>query len=112
MKLREAINFISKENKMDAITLLGFSAALFTTISNIPQVMKIIRTRETKGVSTMSYTVLLIGLILWVVYGMMREDWPIIVSNGISALICAIVLFLKLTSKKVLDDIHQKVHEK
>ena len=97
---------------MDAITILGFSAALFTTISNIPQALKIVRTRETKGVSTMSYSVLLTGLTLWVIYGFTREDWPIIVSNTISALICAIVLFLKLTSKKVLDDIHQKVHEK
>lgn len=96
---------------MDFITLIGFAAALFTTISNIPQALKIIRTKETKGVSAASYSVLLLGLVLWVVYGFLRDDWPIIISNGISAFICATVLFLKLTSKKVLDDIHEKVHQ-
>lgn len=97
---------------MDGTTLLGFAAALFTTISNIPQALKIIRTKETKGVSAASYSVLLLGLLLWVGYGLLRNDWPVIISNGISALICATVLFLKLTSKKVLDDIHEKVHQK
>lgn len=94
---------------MDFTTTLGFSAALFTTISNIPQAVKIIRTKETKGVSATSYTVLFIGLALWVAYGFLRNDWPVIVANSISALICGIVLFLKLTSKKVLENIHQKM---
>lgn len=96
---------------MEFITILGFTAALATTVCNIPQALKIIRTKETKGVSTITYSMLLLGLVLWVIYGFLREDWPIIVSNGISGLICAMVLFLKLMPKKVLNDIHQKVHE-
>lgn len=96
---------------MDYITILGFAAALFTTISNIPQATKIIRTKETKGVSAPSYIVLFIGLVAWVAYGIMKSDWPVMIANTISALICGIVLFLKLTSKKVLEDIHDKVHD-
>ena len=96
---------------MDFTTILGFSAALFTTICNIPQVVKIVRTRETKAVSTLSYSALFIGLILWVVYGTLREDWPVIIANSISATICALVLTLKLMSKKKLKDLHDKVHE-
>ena len=96
---------------MDYIEVLGFAAALFTTVSNIPQVVKIIRTRETKAVSAGSYWVLLIGLTLWVAYGIWREDLPVVIANSISALICATVLFLKLTSKKVLEDIHETVQK-
>lgn len=96
---------------MDYIQILGLAAALLTTISNIPQALKIIKTKETKGVSTGSYIILLIGLILWVAYGITRSDLPVILANTISALICAVVLFLKLTSPKNLDDIHDKVHE-
>jgi MtN3 and saliva related transmembrane protein len=96
---------------MNFITIIGFCAALFTTISNIPQAIKIIRTKETKGVSATSYLALLIGLVLWVIYGILRDDWPIMVSNGISATICAIVLVLKLISKEKLEEIHDKVHD-
>jgi len=96
---------------MEFVTILGFAAALFTTISNIPQAVKIIRTKETKGVSAMSYLALLVGLIAWVIYGILRDDWPIIVSNAISAIICAIVLILKLISKEKLEEIHDKVHD-
>jgi MtN3 and saliva related transmembrane protein len=97
---------------MDLTESLGFAAALMTTISNIPQVIKIIRTKETKDVSARTYFFLLTGLILWVVYGILRKDWPLIAANGISAVICAMVLFLKLTSRKVLKDIHDKVRER
>lgn len=96
---------------MDYIQLFGFAAALLTTISNIPQAYKIIKTRETKGVSTWTYIVLFVGLLLWVIYGFLRSDIPIIVANSISALICGIVLFLKLISKKTLENIHDKVQE-
>ena len=94
---------------MDWTSILGFTAAFFTTVCNIPQAVKIIRTKETKGVSAPTYAALFIGLVIWVIYGILKEDWPVIVANTISALICGIVLFLKLTSKKVLEDIHKKV---
>ena len=91
---------------MDLTTLLGFIAAFFTTICNIPQAVKMIKTKETKNVSAPTYIALFIGLCIWVVYGIMKNDWPVIVANAISALICATVLFLKLSSKKVLEKIH------
>ncbi|WP_091391357.1 SemiSWEET family sugar transporter [Flavobacterium noncentrifugens] len=95
---------------MDSITIIGLGAALMTTISNIPQAYKIIKTKETNAVSAWSNIVLFIGLVVWVVYGFLRNDWPIIISNLISAIITAIVIFLKLTSKKVIEDIHDKVN--
>ena len=95
---------------MDAIEFIGLAAALMTTISNIPQAYKIIRTKETKGISVWSNAVLFTGLVVWVVYGFLRNDWPIIIANFISAIITAIVIFLKLTSKKVIEDIHNKVN--
>lgn len=97
---------------MEYIEIIGLAAALFTTISNIPQALKIIRTKETKDVSAKTYSLLFTGLVLWVVYGFLRSDLPIILANIISATICGIVLFLKMTSPKILKDIHDKVHEK
>jgi MtN3 and saliva related transmembrane protein len=94
---------------MDHVQIIGLFAALLTTVSNIPQAVKIIRTKETKGVSAPTYFVLFSGLVIWVAYGCLRNDWPIIIANGISALICGIVLFLKLISKKTLEQISDKV---
>ncbi len=88
---------------MDFVTILGFVAALFTTICNIPQAVKIIRTRQTKGISALSYLALLVGLLLWVIYGVLRNDWPLIIANAISALIAATVLTLKLLPKSQLN---------
>lgn len=96
---------------MDYVQIIGFVAAMLTTISNIPQALKIIRTKETSGVSTVTYTILLIGLLLWTTYGICQKDLPVLIANAISALVCGAVLFLKLTTPKVLDEIHNKVHE-
>lgn len=94
---------------MDYIQILGLLAALLTTISNIPQAYKIIKTKETKGVSVWSNLVLFAGLVIWTVYGLMRNDWPVIIANTISAMITAAVVLLKLISKEKLEDIHQQM---
>lgn len=95
---------------MDTIQITGLAAALLTTVSNLPQAYKIIKTKETKAVSLWSNLVLLSGLVIWVAYGFMRDDWPVIIANTISSIITAIVIFLKLTSKQILGNIHQKVN--
>ncbi len=97
---------------MDLTQLLGLVAALFTTIANLPQAYKIIKTRSTKDVSTLTYVLLFTGLVLWIVYGILRSDFPLIIANSISALICATILFLKFTSKKTLNKLHQKTASK
>lgn len=85
---------------MDAIEILGFSAALFTTIANVPQAIKTIRTRSTKGISAVTYGCLTLGLSLWVIYGAFKQDFPIILSNSIASLLCCIILTIKLLNLK------------
>ncbi len=100
---------IFDQKKMDYTTLLGYLAATCTTVCNIPQVVKIIRTRETKGISALTYSFLLAGLLIWVVYGVLRRDWPVVAANTLSALICAIVLTLKLLSKRALHKVSETI---
>ncbi len=95
---------------MDYIQALGLVAAVLTTAANIPQAFKIIRTKSTQSISTMTYSLLLTGFIVWITYGILDDDLPIILANSISALVSATILFLKHTSKKVLDEIHDKLH--
>jgi MtN3 and saliva related transmembrane protein len=81
---------------MDYTQALGLSAAFFTTVANIPQAIKVIRTREVKSLSASTYTMLFIGMSLWVVYGIIRNDFPIILANAIAGLLCGIILAMKL----------------
>ena len=81
---------------MDEIEILGLTAAFLTTVANIPQTIKIIRTRSTKSISAFTYSLLFAGMLLWVVYGICKKDLPIILANGIAALLCGIILVIKL----------------
>ncbi|MDX1763103.1 MAG: SemiSWEET transporter [bacterium] len=81
---------------MDKVTLLGFTAALFTTVSFLPQTIKSWRTRQTADLSTGMLCFLATGLLLWFVYGLLIRNVPIIFSNGIGFCLVASVLFLKV----------------
>jgi MtN3 and saliva related transmembrane protein len=78
------------------LTFLGLAAALCTTASFVPQVVKTWRTRSTADISLGMYLVLVFGTVLWLAYGVLLEDVPLIVGNGITLVLAGSVLFFKL----------------
>ncbi|RKS19033.1 MtN3 and saliva related transmembrane protein [Flavobacterium endophyticum] len=99
---------------METTSIIGILAAFFTTIANFPQAYKIIKEKTSKGVSANTYLVLLTGTSLWVIYGILQSDWPLIIANAISSLISMIILFLSWISDKKIKGIHKalKVDDK
>ncbi len=85
---------------MDWTQILGIAAAVLTTAANVPQAIKIIRTRSTESISTLTYILLFTGLVLWLIYGIIRNDLPIILANAVSAALAGIILILKIIGKK------------
>lgn len=85
---------------MDYIQILGLAAAFFTTAANIPQAIKVIKTSSTKSLSALTYAMLFIGMVLWVVYGIIRNDLPIILANSVAGALCGIILIMKLLPNK------------
>lgn len=85
---------------MDYIQILGLLAAVLTTGANLPQAYKVIKTRSTKSLSAISFLMLLLGSITWVIYGIYRDDIPVILANSIAGSLHGIILFIKVTSKK------------
>jgi MtN3 and saliva related transmembrane protein len=77
-------------------SLIGFLAGFLTTIAAIPQLVKTIRTKETKDISLLMYICLCTGILLWFIYGILIKDYPVILANGASLLFNLIVLFFKL----------------
>ena len=75
---------------------LGYVAAFLTTAAFVPQAIKTIRSRETRGISLGMYAAFTTGLIFWFGYGFVLHSWPMIVSNAIAASLAATILALKL----------------
>ncbi len=78
------------------VTALGLVAATLTTLAFLPQVLKIWRTRQAEGVSIVTYTMLCAGVALWLVYGLLKRDLPIIAANSVTLVLALSVLVLAL----------------
>ena len=81
---------------MEPVTIVGALAALCSTTSFAPQAWKIIKTRNTADLSKRMYTVTVIGFALWLAYGVMMGQWPIIVTNALCFLLSGFILAMKL----------------
>ena len=75
---------------------LGAIAATLTTIAFVPQALKVIRSRETRGISLLMYATFTVGIGFWFAYGVVLQSWPMIVSNAITFALAATILALKL----------------
>lgn len=84
---------------MDYIEILGLVAATLTTAAFVPQVYKTWKEKSTKDISLSMYTVLLTGVLLWVVYGVFIESMPIIFANTITAVLLLFMLLMKIKYK-------------
>ena len=81
---------------MTTSTIVGLLAALFTAISNLPQVIKCWKTRETDDISLNMLLLLASGLALWIAYGVLNRDWVIAGSNAVSLSLTANLIVFKL----------------
>ena len=79
-----------------AIKLLGFAAATCTTLAYAPQFVKVWRTRSTEDISLGMFLVMVLGLMLWLLYGLLSGDAPLIASNAITIVLAGGILFMKL----------------
>jgi MtN3 and saliva related transmembrane protein len=78
------------------VEALGSVAGALTTLSFLPQVFKVLRERRADGISRGMYAVFMLGVFLWVLYGMFIGSGPIIAANFITFLLAGIVLVMKL----------------
>ncbi|MFZ4536037.1 SemiSWEET transporter [Propionivibrio sp.] len=77
-------------------SIIGFIAAILTTVSFVPQVLKVWRTRSAKDVSLGMYLLFTLGIAAWLVYGVLIESWPVILANVVTLILAGAVLVMKL----------------
>lgn len=76
--------------------ILGYMAATLTTLSFLPQAIRTLKTQNTEAISLTMYSVFCFGVFLWLVYGLIIENWPIVVANAVTFLLAGIIWFIKL----------------
>ena len=79
---------------------IGIIAGVLTSISLLPQLIKLIREKEADELSLAWLFILLAGLGLWAYYGTLKDDWPIIITNSFSVVVTATLIFFKLKYSK------------
>ena len=89
---------------MSAIDLIGFAAGTLTTISFLPQVVKVWRTQSAEDLSMGMFTLFGSGVFLWLVYGLAVGSLPVIVANAITFVLAAIIVALKLRYRVPVTD--------
>lgn len=81
------------------IELIGFTAAIFTTISFVPQMIKVIQTKSTGDISLGMFACLTTGILMWLIYGIFIISIPIIAANLLSLIFNIIILLYKIRYK-------------
>ena len=84
------------QRRMSAVTLLGYLAAAVSTASFLPQAWKIIKSRQTKDISFGMYLLTIAAFGLWLTFGILARQWPLVVSNSICFILSAFILAMKV----------------
>jgi MtN3 and saliva related transmembrane protein len=86
---------------MNTINLIGTLAGTLTTVAYIPQVSKTWKTKSAGDISLLMFLLLNSGVLLWVIYGILLRAIPIIISNGITLILSAFILVLKINDLRI-----------
>jgi len=85
---------------IDQNEIIGLIAAVCTTFAFIPQVMKLWKTKQTKDLSLRMYSIMFIGIILWLVYGIRIDSLSIIMANVVTATLVGTILVYIIKGKQ------------
>jgi MtN3 and saliva related transmembrane protein len=87
-------------NTMDSIQLLGLAAGSLTTAAFFPQVVKTWKSRSAKDLSLGMFSLFCVGVLLWLIYGIVVRDVPVIAANLLTLMLASTLLFFKLRFKQ------------
>jgi MtN3 and saliva related transmembrane protein len=81
---------------MNYLDIIGYSAGLLILVSIVPQIIKSWKTKSTKDISLLRYIIYILGIILWLTYGIILANGPMIITNSINLCLASSILYLKL----------------
>ena len=75
---------------------IGYAAAVLTTSSFVPQAVHTFKTKDVRGISLTMYSIFVVGISLWLVYGLLLDAWPIVIANTVTLTLAVAILAMKL----------------
>jgi MtN3 and saliva related transmembrane protein len=81
---------------MNNIEIIGFIAAVLTTAAFLPQVYQTWKTKDVSSLSLPMLILFFIGILLWLIYGFLKESLPMIFANSITILSVFLLMFFKM----------------
>jgi MtN3 and saliva related transmembrane protein len=75
---------------------IGIIAGTLTTVSFIPQIIKIYRTKNAADLSIITFLIFSVGVVLWLSYGILIRELPVIIANSVTLVFIAIIIAMKL----------------
>ena len=84
---------------MAFVDILGYSAGAITSLTFLPQVIKTWKERSAKDISLLMFIIAAVNEVMWIVYGVLLDNWVIILTNAIVLSMSFIMIYLKLSYK-------------
>ena len=82
--------------EISLVPLIGLAAAACTTVAYLPQVIRVCRTKSTADISLGMFSIMTLGVVLWLAYGIAIGDLPIIAANTVTLALVSTILITKL----------------
>jgi len=82
-------------NELCVAELIGYDAAFCGTVSLIPQIVKLWKERSAKAISATMYLIYTLGVVLWLIYGIMINSIPLIIAEIITLVLSIAILIMK-----------------
>jgi MtN3 and saliva related transmembrane protein len=79
--------------------IVGYLAALMTTVAFIPQALMTWKNKHANGVSLGMYIVFTVGIAMWLIYGVCIQVWPVIIANAVTLMLASFILVMKIIYK-------------
>jgi MtN3 and saliva related transmembrane protein len=79
--------------------IIGLAAAILTTTAFLPQVIRVVKNRSTRDISLAMFVLFCTGIFLWLIYGILIKDIPIIIANAATFILATIILIYKFKFK-------------
>ena len=86
--------------RFDFQQIIGMAAGTLTTLSFLPQVIRTARTRSARDLSLGMICFFIVGIILWLMYGIMACAWPIILTNAVTVVLASVLLIFIIRYRK------------
>ena len=86
------------------VVVVGSGAAVCSTTSFLPQLIKLVRERTAEAVSIRMYALTVTAFSLWIAYGSMLSSWPLMISNALSLALSSAILLLKLALSRPISN--------